>query len=89
GRFLRSRFRALRALPSFPTLSDSFVSDFLGAFQVFAFAFPFPAAPTLSVLFRLPDHFVLRRTEIRAQQSEVQDQDQQVEEEPARPDTFT
>ncbi|MFG2441197.1 hypothetical protein, partial [Streptomyces sp. NPDC048508] len=24
------------------------VSDFLGAFQVFAFAFPFPASPTLS-----------------------------------------
>ncbi|MFI1174234.1 hypothetical protein, partial [Streptomyces melanogenes] len=77
------------ALPSFPTLSDSFVSDFLGAFQVSAFAFPFPAAPTLSVLFRLPDHFVLRHTEIPAQQSEAQDQDQQVEEEPARPDTFT
>ncbi|MBT2529601.1 hypothetical protein J7E91_30465, partial [Streptomyces sp. ISL-99] len=32
----------------FPTLSDSFVSDFLGAFQFFAFAFPFPAIPTLS-----------------------------------------
>ncbi|MFC0849561.1 hypothetical protein ACFH04_38455 [Streptomyces noboritoensis] len=65
------------------------MSDFLGAFQVSAFAFPFPAAPTLSVLFLLLDHFVLRRTEIRAQQSEVQDQDQQVKEEPARPDTFT
>ncbi|MFE0582767.1 hypothetical protein, partial [Streptomyces sp. NPDC058874] len=36
---------------AFPTLSDSFVSDFLGAFQVSAFAFPFPAIPTL------PDHF--------------------------------
>ncbi|RWZ73073.1 hypothetical protein EQK42_26340 [Streptomyces albidoflavus] len=35
-----------------PTLSDSFVSDFLGAFPVpdprFRFAFPFPALPTLS-----------------------------------------
>ncbi|MFE6907946.1 hypothetical protein, partial [Streptomyces erythrochromogenes] len=36
---------------AFPTLSDSFVSDFLGAFQVFAFAFPFPAVPTLSEVF--------------------------------------
>ncbi|MFJ4007297.1 hypothetical protein ACIPWL_28105 [Streptomyces sp. NPDC090023] len=32
----------------FPTLSDRFRSDFLGAFQFFAFAFPFPAVPTLS-----------------------------------------
>ncbi|MEU6815906.1 hypothetical protein, partial [Streptomyces sp. NPDC046860] len=32
----------------FPTLSDLFRSDFLGAFQVLAFAFPFPAVPTLS-----------------------------------------
>lgn len=36
----------------FPTLSDSFASDFLGAFPVpaprFRFAFPFPAVPTLS-----------------------------------------
>src|SRR3954468_12095207 len=32
----------------FPTLSDSFASDFLGAFQVPASAFPFPAVPTLS-----------------------------------------
>ena len=31
-------------------------SDFLGAFQVSASAFPFPASPTLSVLFRLSDH---------------------------------
>ncbi|WP_235439321.1 hypothetical protein, partial [Streptomyces yangpuensis] len=39
---------------AFPTLSDSFVSDFLGAFQAFAFAFPFPAVPTLSeVLHRI------------------------------------
>lgn len=64
GRFLRSRFTgALRALPfvlAFPTLSDSFVSDSRSkrvparrlihhhAFQFFAFAFPFPAVPTLS-----------------------------------------
>ncbi|MFD7789508.1 hypothetical protein ACFV4Q_41505, partial [Streptomyces nojiriensis] len=27
-----------RSVLAFPTLSDSFVSDFLGAFQVFAFA---------------------------------------------------
>ncbi|MFI8340846.1 hypothetical protein ACIF8W_12290, partial [Streptomyces sp. NPDC085639] len=40
-----------RSVLTFPTLSDSFVSDFLGAFQVSAFAFPFPAVPTL------PDHF--------------------------------
>ncbi|MFJ6051442.1 hypothetical protein, partial [Streptomyces sp. NPDC092307] len=40
-----------RSVLAFPTLSDSFVSDFLGAFQVFAFALSFPAAPTL------PDHF--------------------------------
>ncbi|MET9601139.1 hypothetical protein, partial [Streptomyces sp. NPDC006459] len=40
-----------RSILAFPTLSDAFVSDFLGAFQVFAFAFPFPAVPTL------PDHF--------------------------------
>ncbi|MFF8270349.1 hypothetical protein ACF059_23645, partial [Streptomyces sp. NPDC016562] len=45
-----------RSVLAFPTLSDSFVSDFLGAFQVPAFAFPFPAVPTLSVNFRLPDH---------------------------------
>ncbi|RZD69266.1 hypothetical protein C0Q57_10430, partial [Streptomyces albidoflavus] len=40
----------------FPTLSDSFASDFLGAFPVpaprFRFAFPFPAVPTLSEEFR-------------------------------------
>ncbi|MGW3341546.1 hypothetical protein ACWDCL_29205, partial [Streptomyces sp. NPDC001009] len=28
-----------------------FRSDFLGAFQVLAFAFPFPAVPTLSEVF--------------------------------------
>ncbi|MEU2455942.1 hypothetical protein ABZ605_38360, partial [Streptomyces sp. NPDC012765] len=43
-----------RSVLAFPTLSDSFVSDFLGAFQAFAFAFPFPAVPTLSeVLHRI------------------------------------
>ncbi|MFD3935039.1 hypothetical protein ACFWSF_10400, partial [Streptomyces sp. NPDC058611] len=31
-------FRSVLAVLTFPTLSDSFVSDFLGAFQVFAFA---------------------------------------------------
>ncbi|MFI1286849.1 hypothetical protein ACH4U5_39935, partial [Streptomyces sp. NPDC020858] len=45
-----------RSVLAFPTLSDSFVSDFLGAFQVFAFAFPFPAIPTLSAISRPPDH---------------------------------
>ncbi|MFJ7591024.1 hypothetical protein ACIQZO_27345, partial [Streptomyces sp. NPDC097617] len=40
-----------RSVLAFPTLSDSFASDFLGAFQVFAFALSFPAIPTL------PDHF--------------------------------
>ncbi|MFD6971988.1 hypothetical protein, partial [Streptomyces sp. NPDC059979] len=45
-----------RSVLAFPTLSDSFVSDFLGAFQVFAFAFPFPAIPTLSAISRLLDH---------------------------------
>ncbi|MEU4352517.1 hypothetical protein, partial [Streptomyces sp. NPDC023838] len=65
-------------------------SDFLGAFQVSAFAFPFPAAPTLSVLFRLPDHFALRRTgNTGTAERGVADQDQQLEKEPARPDTFT
>ncbi|MFD5884182.1 hypothetical protein, partial [Streptomyces yangpuensis] len=56
GRFLRTHPRGLSSGLSFcclafPTLSDSFVSDFLGAFQVFAFAFPFPAVPTLSEVF--------------------------------------
>ncbi|MFD0418312.1 hypothetical protein, partial [Streptomyces sp. NPDC127108] len=44
---------------AFPTLSDlsgfPFRPDFLGAFQVFAFAFPFPAAPTLSEVFGRSD----------------------------------
>ncbi|MFF2513039.1 hypothetical protein, partial [Streptomyces sp. NPDC058086] len=31
-------------------------SDFLGAFQVPALAFPFPAVQTLSAFFRLSDH---------------------------------
>ncbi|MGX1911009.1 hypothetical protein ACWIID_19425, partial [Streptomyces phaeochromogenes] len=40
--------------PGFPSVlrfrlyQTVFRSDFLGAFQVFAFAFPFPAVPTLS-----------------------------------------
>ena len=50
--FVLTSLRAfLRAFPfglAFPTLSDRFRSDFLGAFQVSAFAFPFPAVPTLS-----------------------------------------
>ncbi|MFD3762653.1 hypothetical protein, partial [Streptomyces sp. NPDC058622] len=37
-----------RSVLAFPTLSDSFGPDFLGAFQVFAFALSFPAIPTLS-----------------------------------------
>ncbi|MFI1175072.1 hypothetical protein, partial [Streptomyces melanogenes] len=41
GRFLRFRL--------YQTVSRS---DFLGAFQVSAFAFPFPAIPTLSEAFR-------------------------------------
>lgn len=61
GRFLCTHPRDSLRLSSgqfpfglaFPTLSDSFVSDFLGAFQVSApafrlFAFPFLAVPTLS-----------------------------------------
>ncbi|MET8326464.1 hypothetical protein, partial [Streptomyces sp. NPDC005181] len=42
---------------AFPTLSDSFVSDSRSkrvAFQFFAFAFPYPAVPTL------PDSFSCR-----------------------------
>ncbi|MGW2587743.1 hypothetical protein ACWCYZ_41905, partial [Streptomyces virginiae] len=47
GRFLCTHPRDIRwgfppgfrSVLAFPTLSDSFVSDFLGAFQVFAFAF--------------------------------------------------
>ncbi|MEU4350326.1 hypothetical protein, partial [Streptomyces sp. NPDC023838] len=41
GRFLRFRL--------YQTVSRS---DFLGAFQVSAFAFPFPAIPTLSEAFQ-------------------------------------
>ncbi|MCY0947871.1 hypothetical protein, partial [Streptomyces antarcticus] len=37
-----------RSVLAFPTLSDSFGPDFLGAFQAFAFALSFPAFPTLS-----------------------------------------
>ncbi|MDX3493552.1 hypothetical protein PV735_12755, partial [Streptomyces turgidiscabies] len=35
------------------------VSDFLGAFQVFAFAFPFPATPTLSEVFGRADRLFI------------------------------
>ncbi|MFJ7588487.1 hypothetical protein ACIQZO_14095, partial [Streptomyces sp. NPDC097617] len=61
-----------RSVLASPTLSDSFVSDFLGAFQVFAFALSFPAAPTLSALFPLPDHSPYYRKGIR---KEAWDQD--------------
>ncbi|MGW1067812.1 hypothetical protein ACWD4F_25210, partial [Streptomyces aureus] len=47
------RFPSVLRFRLYQTVS---VSDFLGAFQVSAFAFPFPATPTLSVLFRLDDH---------------------------------
>ncbi|MGW7461401.1 hypothetical protein, partial [Streptomyces sp. NPDC054797] len=46
-----------RSVLAFPTLSDSFASDFLGAFQVPAFAFPFPAVPTLSEVFHRISRF--------------------------------
>ncbi|MFI1649748.1 hypothetical protein ACH4XT_22780, partial [Streptomyces avidinii] len=62
-----------RSVLAFPTLSDSFVSDFLGAFQVFAFAFPFPAVPTLSAVFLLPDHSPHYRKGVR-KEGWVQDQ---------------
>src|SRR3954471_15488791 len=53
GRFLcthplglsSGRFPSVLRFRLYQTVS---VSDFLGAFQVFAFAFPFPASPTLS-----------------------------------------
>ncbi|WP_344075141.1 hypothetical protein, partial [Streptomyces crystallinus] len=67
GRFLRFRLYQI-----------FFRSDFFGAFQVSAFAFPFPAAPTLSVLFLLPDHFVLRHRNTGTAKRGG-DQDQQVE----------
>ncbi|MFG2236752.1 hypothetical protein ACGFNX_43395, partial [Streptomyces sp. NPDC048723] len=38
-----------RSVLAFPTLSDSFVSDFLGAFQVIRFrAFPFGGSDSIS-----------------------------------------
>ncbi|MER5874220.1 hypothetical protein, partial [Streptomyces sp. NPDC002044] len=37
-----------RSVLAFPTLSDSFGPDSLGAFQVFALALSFPAIPTLA-----------------------------------------
>ncbi|MFD4248053.1 hypothetical protein ACFWP3_41750, partial [Streptomyces sp. NPDC058525] len=41
-----------RSVLAFPTLSDSFGPDFLGAFQSPALSrFPFPAIPTLSEAF--------------------------------------
>ncbi|MEV8536872.1 hypothetical protein, partial [Streptomyces sp. NPDC051211] len=42
---------------AFPTLSDLFGPDFLDAFQVLAFAFPFPAVPTLPDPFSVPCRF--------------------------------
>ncbi|MFI1416267.1 hypothetical protein ACH4Y0_41105, partial [Streptomyces sp. NPDC020707] len=59
GRFLRThplglssgRFPSVLRFRLYQTVSGS---DFLGAFQVFAFAFPFPAIPTLPDPFR-PD----------------------------------
>ncbi|MFE3268995.1 hypothetical protein, partial [Streptomyces sp. NPDC059215] len=47
------RFPSVLRFRLYQTVS---VSDFLGAFQVPAFAFPFPAVQTLSVIFRLSDH---------------------------------
>ncbi|MFE3765325.1 hypothetical protein ACFXPI_26605, partial [Streptomyces sp. NPDC059104] len=42
---------------AFPTLSDSFVSDFPRCFRGCALSrFPFPAIQTLAVNFRLSDH---------------------------------
>ncbi|WP_234438003.1 hypothetical protein, partial [Streptomyces sp. WM6368] len=37
-----------RSVLTFPTLSDSFVSDFLGAFQVFAFALSLSSGSNLT-----------------------------------------
>ncbi|WP_229925904.1 hypothetical protein, partial [Streptomyces longispororuber] len=50
----------------FPTLSDlsgfPVRSDFLGAFPGFAFAFPFPAVPTLSEVFGRSDRLGFRKS---------------------------
>ncbi|MFE5811102.1 hypothetical protein, partial [Streptomyces sp. NPDC056491] len=43
-----------RSVLAFPTLSDSFVSDFLGAFQVFAFAFSLSGDSNLTRPFPRP-----------------------------------
>ncbi|MER6447156.1 hypothetical protein, partial [Streptomyces venezuelae] len=40
-----------RSVLAFPTLSDSFVSDFLGAFQVFAFALSLSSSSNLTRTF--------------------------------------
>ncbi|MFD9864503.1 hypothetical protein, partial [Streptomyces alboflavus] len=59
GAFLRALPFGVSFILAFPTLSDlsgfPFRSDFLGAFQVFAFAFSFPADPTLSEVFSRSD----------------------------------
>ncbi|MFI1412940.1 hypothetical protein ACH4Y0_23940, partial [Streptomyces sp. NPDC020707] len=60
GRFLRTHplrlssglFPSVLRFRLYQTVSGS---DLLGAFQVFAFAFPFPASPTLSEVFDRPD----------------------------------
>ncbi|MER6252154.1 hypothetical protein ABT224_12400, partial [Streptomyces sp. NPDC001584] len=59
GRFLCTHPRDIRwgfppgfrSVLAFPTLSDSFVSDFLGAFQVFAFAFSLSSGSNLTRTF--------------------------------------
>ncbi|MFF5485323.1 hypothetical protein, partial [Streptomyces virginiae] len=43
-----------RSVLAFPTLSDSFVSDFFGAFQVFAFAFSLSGDSNLTRTFPRP-----------------------------------
>ncbi|MFI1949133.1 hypothetical protein ACH46F_35450, partial [Streptomyces virginiae] len=43
-----------RSVLAFPTLSDSFVSDFLGAFQVFAFALSLSSDSNLTRTFPRP-----------------------------------
>ncbi|WP_229829178.1 hypothetical protein, partial [Streptomyces massasporeus] len=54
----------------------SFRSDFLGAFQVPAFAFPFPAVPTLSeVLGRIDRPFVSESSGEASMKSAFQEAD--------------
>ncbi|MFF1784422.1 hypothetical protein, partial [Streptomyces virginiae] len=43
-----------RSVLAFPTLSDSFVSDFLGAFQIFAFALSLSSDSNLTRTFPRP-----------------------------------